>query len=91
MLSKDELADGKTFVLRLCGADGTPSQWVETLHGADAERWYAIYRSSDWRALRTEASHVFHHPATSDEADRAVESGECVYIHTPAVRTEDLA
>jgi len=55
MLSKDELADGKTFVLRLWGADGTPSQWVETLRGADAERWYAIYRSSAWPALRAEA------------------------------------
>jgi hypothetical protein len=91
MLSKDELAGGKTFVLRLWGADGTPSQWVETLRGADAERWYAIYRFADWRALRAEAAHVFRHPATADEADRAVESGECVYIHTPAVRTEDLA
>src|SRR6185436_9818287 len=52
MLSPDELKDGMTFILQLANAGGDRVQWVETLRGETAKRWYQIYRQSDWTALR---------------------------------------
>ena len=36
MLSKDEINDGMTFILKLWDAIGAPAQWLEKLQGADA-------------------------------------------------------
>ena len=56
MLSKDEINDGMTFILKLWDDTGAPAQWLEKLQGATAMRWYDIYRRSDWNAVRSEAS-----------------------------------
>ena len=55
MLSKDEINDGMTFILKLWDDTGAPAQWLEKLQGATAMRWYDIYRRSDWNAVRSEA------------------------------------
>ena len=92
MLSPDELRDGMTFILQLATAAGDRVQWVETLRGETARRWYEIYRHSDWEALRAEAADVFHLRVTDAEAD-AVRSRRrrCIFIHTPAVQADELA
>jgi hypothetical protein len=91
MLSIDELANGKTFILKLKDVSGIPIQWVETLRGAIARRWYEIYRNSDWDALRLEAASIFLHRVTELEADRSRRSSACVVIHTDAVKENELA
>ena len=92
MLSRDELKDGMTFILQLPDASGDPVQWVETLRGDTAKRWYEIYRRSDWTALRAEAADVFHRRVTSVEAEAVRTSrNRCVFIHTPAVNADELA
>jgi hypothetical protein len=91
MLTRDEIKDGMTFILKLEDAAGVPFQWVQTLRGADALRWYMIYRSSDWEALRREALQVFRIPVSADEAEHVRTSrGRCVYIHTPLVKADEL-
>ena len=95
MLSPDELNDGMTFILQLqprAAPGGGPVQWVETLRGDTARRWYDIYRRSDWTALRAEAADVFHRRITEAEvtAVRAARP-RCVFIHTPAVAADELA
>ena len=42
MLSNDELTNGRTFMLKLWNAAGVSSQWVETLRGDTARRWYDV-------------------------------------------------
>jgi hypothetical protein len=90
MLSIDELANGKTFVLKLKDASGTSIQWVQILRGAVARRWYDIYQTSNWDALRLEAAGVFLNPVTEAEADRSCKSGRCIVIKTAAVKENEL-
>jgi hypothetical protein len=92
MLSPDELTDGMTFILQLADTRGEPVQWVETLRGDCAKRWYQIYRKSDWEALRAEAADVFHRRVTAAEAEAVRTSRHrCVFIHTPVIKADDLA
>ena len=90
MLSKDELNDGRVFILKLWSAGGTPSQWVERLSGDAAARWYEIYRTSDWRALRAEAAGTFRNRVTAGEAELARRGNRCVVIDTLAVDADEL-
>jgi hypothetical protein len=91
MLNTDELAHGEIFILKLKDASGMPIQWVETLHGAVAKRWFDIYQTSDWVALRLEAASVFHNRVTDVEAERTRKSGRCIVIKTDAVKENELA
>lgn len=92
MLSKDEIDGGMTFILRLWDAVGDSTQWVETLRGDVARRWYEIHRSSDWEALRGEAAGVFHNRVTDDEAAKVLKSqSRCIYIHTQMVEAGEVA
>jgi hypothetical protein len=90
MLSIDELANGIPFILKLQDASGTPIQWVQTLRGAVARRWYDIYQRSDWIALRTEATGVFLNCVTDEQAEHIRKSGRCVVIKTQAVKANEL-
>jgi|SRR5437763_3215888 len=92
MLSPDEIKDGMTFILQLATAAGGRVQWVETLRGDIAKRWYEIYRQSDWSALRAEAADVFHRRVTEGEA-QAVRTARyrCVFIYPTGVHEDDLA
>ena len=91
MLSKDEITDGMTFILKLWDQNAVASQWVETFQGETAEHWYDINCRSDWNALRTEAGAVFNH-AVSEEQAETVRNGHdrCIYIHTTEVRANEL-
>ena len=91
MLSIDELSNGIPFILKLCDANGKPVQWAETLCGDAARRWFEIYRSSNWDALRLQASGTFHHGLTEAEAETLRRSRRCVVIKTQAVAANDLA
>ena len=92
MLSKDEISRGRTFILKLWDARGTPMQWIETLSGDLARRWYDIYRYSDWNARRVEARAVFSHPVTESHAEDVRSSRQrCIYIHAAAVAANELA
>jgi len=92
MLSRDELRGGMTFILKLWDAVGVSTQWVETLEGATARRWYRIYRRSDWEALRAEAAGVFRHPVTEDAMREVLKRQKrCIYIHTLMVEPAELA
>ena len=91
MLSNDELTGGMPFILRLWDAAGVPTQWLETLRGDVARRWYDIYRASDWAALRAEAAAIFHNRVSEGEIARAHSYGaRCVVIHTTAVTSDEL-
>jgi hypothetical protein len=90
MLSKDEINDGRVFILKLRGAGGAPSQWVERLRGDAAARWYEIYRTSDWGALRAEAGGTFRNRVSSEQAELARRGSRCVVIDTRAVDAEDV-
>jgi hypothetical protein len=85
MLSKDELSDGRIFILKLSDTAGVSSHWVQRLRGDVARRWYDIYRSSDWPTLRREAADVFRNPITQDDSRRISRKNRCVIIQTPAV------
>ena len=86
MLSNDELTDGMPFVLTLWDAAGTASHWVETLRGDVASRWYQIYRTSDWQALRLEGPAVFHTHVSEAEASKFRSYGRrCIFLHTTTV------
>ena len=91
MLSKDELKDGRVFILKLGGADGLRAQWVERLSGDAAARWFEIYRTSDWGALRAEASGTFRSRVTAEEAELARRRNRCVVIDALAVNAGDVA
>ena len=92
MLSPDELTDGMTFILQLADTKGDSVQWVETLRGETAKRWYQIYRRSDWEALRAEAADVFHRRVSVGEAESVrTARHRCVFIHTPEVKADELA
>ena len=96
MLSPDELNDGMTFILQLqprAAPGGEPVQWVETLRGDTARRWYDIYATSDWDALCREAADTFRNGVSEGvaEATRTTRGQRCVFIHTRSVRTGDLA
>jgi hypothetical protein len=90
MLNTEELAKGETFILKLKDASGIPIQWVETLHGAVAKRWFDIYQTSDWVALRLEATSVFHNRVTDVEAEQTRKSARCIVIKTDAVKENEL-
>jgi hypothetical protein len=90
MLSVDELADGKPFLLELKDASGIPIQWQQTLRGAVARRWYEIYRDSDWAALRLEAAGVFVDRVSAEQAEHSVKLGLCVVIKTDLVKENEL-
>ena len=93
MLSKDEIANGRTFILKLWDAEGKPTQWVETLRGDLARRWYEIYSTSNWEALRLEAADTFHRDVSEADAERTrtTRGQRCVVIHTRSVHPNDLA
>src|SRR4029079_14539254 len=92
MLSKEEISRGRTFILKLWDARGMPMQWIETLSGDLARRWYDIYRYSDWNALRVEARAVFSHPVTESHAEDVRNARQrCIYIHTTAVSANEVA
>ena len=92
MISHDELTNGMTFVLQLRNAAGVASQWMETLRGDVARRWYEIYRSSDWPALRLEAASVFRHSVTEAQMDNYLKAEtRCISIQTPSVKVEELS
>src|SRR5271155_1781875 len=90
MLSMDELANGETFILKLKDANGTPIQWMQTLRGAIAQRWYEIYEKSDWAALRLEAASVFLNRVTDAEAEQTSKQRRCFVIKTDAVKENEL-
>ena len=91
MLSIDEVNNGIMFILKLQDAAGVSFQWVQTLSGDLAKRWYDIYERSDWAALRNEAAAVFHTPVSEAEAEEKRKSGRCVVIKTQAVKVNELA
>ena len=93
MLSNDEITNGRTFILKLWDAEGKPTQWVEKLRGDVARRWYDIYASSNWQALRVEAANTFHHSVSESEAEatRLTRGARCVFIHTRSVKIDELA
>ena len=91
MLSRDDIAHGRIFVLKLWDADGVASQWVETLKGDLAKHWYRIYRNSDWGALRAEARATFRNRVSERESVSTCEHHRCVLIQTPAVASDELA
>jgi hypothetical protein len=91
MISNDELHDGMAFVLQLRDSASVTSQWMETLQGDIARRWYDIYRTSDWDALRMEAAGVFRNPVTDAQMhDFLKTEPRCIFIHTPLVKVEEL-
>ncbi|MGA3067536.1 MAG: hypothetical protein ABSF29_11895 [Tepidisphaeraceae bacterium] len=90
MLSIDELANGKPFLLELKDTSGVAIQWQQTLRGAVAKRWYEIYRDSDWAALRLEAAGVFLNRVSPAQAEHSIKSGLCVVIKTDAVKENEL-
>jgi len=93
MLSKDEITNGRTFILRLWDAEGKPTHWIESLRGDVARRWYEIYATSNWQALRLEAADTFHSEVSEAEAEatRTKRGQRCVLIHTRSVQPNDLA
>jgi hypothetical protein len=92
MLSKDELTNGRTFILRLWDAEGKPTHWIESLRGDVARRWFEIYATSNWQALRLEAADTFHREVSEAEAEatRTTRGQRCVLIHTRSVRPNEL-
>jgi hypothetical protein len=91
MISDDELHDGMMFILQLKNSAGVEFQWMETLKDQVARRWYDIYRSSDWDALKAEAAGVFRHPVTETQRDDFLKkASRCISINTSVVKVEDL-
>jgi hypothetical protein len=90
MLSKDDLSNGTTFILKLTDAAGAPVQWVACLRGEIALHWYEVYRRSDWTALRAQGGEVFRDRVSEVEAERIRKSGRCIVIHTPQVKAEEI-
>jgi hypothetical protein len=90
MLSHDELTDGMPFILQMRDAAGDRVWWLETLQGDVARRWYDIYRSSDWPALRREVGDVFQNRVSQADAERARTTQRCVVIKTDLVDEAQL-
>ena len=88
MLSKDELANGIPFILKLRDAAGVPVQWVERLSGDAARHWYDIYRTSNWGALRAEAAGTFRTGVSEADAEATRRAGRCVVIKTLVVLSD---
>jgi hypothetical protein len=55
-----------------------------------AAYWYAVYRRSDWAALRAHGAEVFLNRVTEAEAERVRRSGRCIVIDTPDVKAEEI-
>ena len=91
MLSKDELSNGITFILKLVDANGTPAQWVASLRGDVAAHWYGVYLSSDWEELRAHGADVFRDRVSEEEAERVRTSARCVVIRATQVKAEEMA
>lgn len=91
MLSDDELRDGMPFILQLRNSIGIAFQWMETLRGDMARHWYEIYQSSDWQALRIEASGVFRNAVTEIQMRDFINTEtRYISIQTPLVTVEEL-
>lgn len=43
--------NGDTFVVGLCGADGTPSFWLSQASGSEARELHLAFRAADRRAV----------------------------------------
>jgi len=91
MLSSDELSNGMTFILKLLDANGARAQWVQSLRGPIAARWYDVYRNSDWDVLRAHGREVFCDRVTEIQAERIRRSGRCIVIHTSEVKAEEIS
>jgi len=92
VLTKDELSDGTTFILKLCDANEKPFYWLETLRGDTARHWYDIYNYSNWEALRLEAADTFHRAVSEDEAQATRRSHmRCIFVHTRLIKADELA
>jgi len=90
MLSKDEIADGILFILKLPSATGTPVYWMEKLRGDIAVHWFDIFRESDWETLRAQAANVFQAPVTSAAAEHARLTDRCIVIQPHTMLSTDL-
>jgi hypothetical protein len=90
MLSRDDLSDGTTFILKLRDAAGAPAQWVTSLRGDIALYWYEVYRRSDWAALRAHGREVFQDRVTEAHAERVRRFARCIVIHTSDVKAEEV-
>ena len=90
MLSKDELAEGIHFVLKLPDGAGATVYWLQKLRGDAARHWFDIYRTSDWKALAAEAAGVFGAPSSKQIVDRTVRSLRCVVIQLHDLTATDL-
>ncbi|HEX8522044.1 MAG TPA: hypothetical protein VF669_07295 [Tepidisphaeraceae bacterium] len=91
MLSKDELSNGMTFILKLTDAAGAPVQWIASLRGDTAVYWFEVYRRADWAALRSHGGEVFHDRVTEAHAEHVRKSARCIVIHTPEVKAEEVS
>jgi|KBSMisStandDraft_5_1062788.scaffolds.fasta_scaffold2351114_2 hypothetical protein len=91
MLSKDELAEGIHFVLKLPDGAGAPVYWLQKLRGDAARHWFEIYRTSDWKALAVEAVGVFGAPSSTEVVEHTVRSLRCVVIQPHDLTADDLA
>jgi hypothetical protein len=90
MLSKDELLDGITVILKLRDPAGEPIFWMQKLRGEVAAHWRSIYQTSDWQALRNEALTVFGVPVAASDAKRTFRSQRCLVIAAMAVCSREL-
>ena len=90
MLSKDELAEGIYFVLKLPDGAGAPVYWLQMMRGDAARHWFEIYRTSDWTALASDAG-IFGAPVSTESAERTVRSQRCVVIQPHDLTAGDLA
>jgi len=91
MLSKDELNNGTTFILKLTDATGASVQWVASLRGDIARYWYEIYRRSDWEALRAHGGEVFLDRVSEAHAERVRRAARCVVIHALQIKAEQMS
>ena len=90
MLSKDDLSNGVTFILKLSDAAGSPVQWVQTLRGETAIQWYEIFRRSDWETLRATGTAVFVTRVSEADAEKVRNTARCIVIHTQSVKAEEI-
>ena len=83
MITPDDRKNGMTFILQLEAAGAGLVTWVETLQGESADRWYDIYRRSDWGALRLQAAGVFQNRVSGTELQRVRKARAAGYSFTP--------
>ena len=79
MLSRDELKNGRPFILKLWDSTGASSHWVQTLKDDSARHWYDIYRRSDWGALRAEGREIDAAPLSNSDRANKVKRVECLH------------